>query len=492
MPSLLVVDDDLAVIQAFRRFLHEMEVTVLSTQTGASAIDLLCRYQPDVVIVNGTLPDQSGLEVVQQVHDRDATVPVILMTARSAASVAIEAIARGAFDYVCKPLQIEKVREVAIQAFKARRHLCRSDGQPASQEVSPPSIESMIGDSPAMQEVYKAIGRVAPKKVNVLILGESGTGKELVAQAIQHYSPRSPAAFLAVNCAAIPEPLLESELFGHEKGAFTGADSTRIGKFEQCSGGTLFLDEVGDMTPSMQSKVLRVLQEGKFERVGGSKTIETDVRIIAATNRNLDEMVADGQFRADLYYRLNVFNVQLPPLRERRSDIPLLVDHFLGVYCRELDRSPCKASADALDVLARYSWPGNVRELQSVLKRSVLHVSGPLLRPEYLPTDLLGKPGRSPCVDDFVDERLRCGSTNLHAETLAVVERMMLSKVLKHTGGNQSQAARILSITRGTLRSKIRELGIVIHQAVNIEEGDFTPSPHSPAAESSTEPAAVA
>jgi DNA-binding NtrC family response regulator len=477
MPSLLIADNDPATVHAFRRGLQEMEVTVLSTKTGGSALDLLARYRPDVIVLNSSLPDRSGLELVQQIHDCDSTVPVIVIAASETANTAIEAISRGAFDYLRKPVNTETMRELVVQAFKNRRLLSVPSNAAVPVDTEPTSMDSMIGDGPPMQEVYKAIGRVASKKVNVLILGESGTGKELVAQAIQRHSPRSSAQFLAVNCAAIPEPLLESELFGHEKGAFTGADSKRIGKFEQCSGGTLFLDEVGDMTPVMQSKVLRVLQEGRFERVGGNKTVETDVRIIAATNRDLEQMVAAGQFRADLYYRLNVFTIQLPPLRERRTDLPILIDHFLRMFCRELDKSPCKISPQALDVLTQYCWPGNIRELQSVLKRAVLQVSGPVLMPEHLAVDLSNKKSPVRGLDEFIDERLRAGSTALHAETLAFMERAMLAKVLRHTGGNQSQAAKILNITRGTLRTKIRELGIAIHQAVQVEAGELD-SPH--------------
>jgi two-component system nitrogen regulation response regulator GlnG len=469
MPSLLVIDRDPEVVRTLRRGLGETQTMVLSAQTGVAGLDLLVKYRPDAVALDCSLPDQAGLELIRQIHACDATLPVILMASGGTASAAIEAIACGAFDYVRKPVAAEQVRELVLRALKSRQLGAVPEGMPSPGGVEPLSLDSIIGDCPAMQEVYKAIGRVAPKKVNVLILGESGTGKELVAQAIQRHSPRAKAPFLAVNCAAIPEPLLESELFGHEKGAFTGADSKRIGKFEQCSGGTLFLDEVGDMTPVMQSKLLRVLQEGRFERVGGNKTVETDVRIIAATNRNLEQMVAAGQFRSDLYYRLNIFTISLPPLRERAADIPLLVDHYLALFCRELDRSPCTASPEALDALLRYPWPGNVRELQSVLKRAVLQVSGPVLAPEFLPTDPLGTASRAVGLDDFIEERLRAGSTALHAEALAFMERATLTKVLRHTGGNQSQAARILNITRGTLRSKIRELGIVIHQAVEID-----------------------
>ncbi len=425
------------------------DVTVFSTQTGADALDLVIRYHPDVVVLDSDLPDRSGLGVFRQVREHDPAIPVILLTSGGTANAAIEAIDRGAFDCVLKPLDFSKIRDLVAQALKIRQ-LVPLPGDGSGETVG---ADRLIGRCPAMQEVYKAIGRVASKKISVLICGESGAGKELVAMAIQQHSSRASAPFLAVNCAAIPEPLLESELFGHEKGAFTGADAKRIGKFEQCSGGTLFLDEVGDMTPLMQSKVLRVLQEGRFERVGGNNTIETDVRIIAATNRNLEQMVAAGHFRADLYYRLNVFCINLPPLRERMSDIPLLVGYFLGTFCRELGKAPCKVSPEAMDLLMCYSWPGNVRELQSVLKRAVLQSSGPVIAPEYLPVEP-NQTSHAMELEAFINERLRAGSTALYAEAVAFTERILLTNVLRHTGGNQSQAAKILSITRGTLRAR--------------------------------------
>jgi two-component system nitrogen regulation response regulator GlnG len=323
-----------------------------------------------------------------------------------------------------------------------------------------------------MQEVYKAIGLVAPQDLAVLILGESGTGKELVARAVYQHSRRAAGPFLAINCAAIPENLLESELFGHEKGAFTGADRRRIGKFEQCSGGTLFLDEIGDMTPLTQAKILRVLQDGRFERVGGNETIRSDVRVIAATNRDLAEMVGAGEFRGDLYYRLGIVTIALPPLRERAEDLPLLVDHFLKRFSPELGKDVDRIAPDALEVLRRHSWPGNIRELQSVVKQSLLRAKGPVLVSDFLPASVRGEEEPSdsspPSFDweGFLEDRLREGSHDLHAESLSVIERSLITRVLRHTGGNQVQAAKLLGISRGSLRTKIRTLGIQIGRAV--------------------------
>jgi DNA-binding NtrC family response regulator len=332
----------------------------------------------------------------------------------------------------------------------------------------------LVGRCAAMQDVYKAIGRVAPQDVTVLIRGETGTGKELVARAIYHYSRRAAAPFLAINCAAIPETLLESELFGHERGAFTGAERKRIGKFEQCSGGTLFLDEIGDMTPLTQAKILRVLQAQQFERVGGNETIQTDVRIIAATNRDLEHLIAADLFRSDLYYRLSVFPIVLPPLRERGDDLPLLVNHFLKQLGPELGKEVQEVAHETLDVLRQYPWPGNVRELQSLLKQALLHATGPVLLPDFLPAALRLPKDSQPSGPDmpfpdwerFLTDRLHAGSTELYAEALTAMERQLLTLVLRHTGGNQLQAAQILGITRNSLRHKLRVLGITIARAV--------------------------
>jgi two-component system nitrogen regulation response regulator GlnG len=310
----------------------------------------------------------------------------------------------------------------------------------------------------------------------VLIRGESGTGKELVARAIYQHSPRSEAPFLAINCAAIPESLLESELFGHEKGSFTGAEQRRIGKFEQCSGGTLFLDEIGDMSPLTQGKVLRVLQDQRFERVGGSQTIQTNTRTIAATHRPLEKMLAEGTFRDDLYYRLNVFTIRLPPLRERLEDLPLLVNTFLKRFSREMGREVRMAAPGTLEILAQHDWPGNMRELQGVLKQALLRASGPVLLPGFLPKHFLEQleapkasslPGEQTNESEFIHERLQADSQNLYAEWFARVERQLLVQVLQFTNGNQLNASKLLGITRRSLRGKILTHGIAIERSVS-------------------------
>jgi len=480
MPTLLVVDDDPSVAHVFRHVFRDANVHLLTAASGAEGLEMVVRHQPDVVILDILLPDESGLATFARIHKHDGRVPVIFVTAGGTSETAIEAIKLGAFDYLLKPLDFPRIRELVAQAFEIRRFMHVPVRLLRAADSGPGSADALVGRCPAMQEVYKAIGRVSSQKVNVLIRGESGTGKELVARAIYQHGPRAVGQFLAVNCAAIPETLLESELFGHERGAFTGAESKRIGKFEQCNGGTLFLDEVGDMTPLMQSKVLRVLQDQGFERVGGSETVHTDVWIIAATNRDLEEMVNAGQFRADLYYRLNGFTIKLPPLRERAEDILVLLEHFLRLYNRELSKDVCDISPKALEMLMRYPWPGNVRELQSVLKQSLLHATGPLLLPEFLPGEIRGErgaavrhqPESSPhftAVDAFVDERLEAGTGDLYAESLLFMERLVLTRVLRHAEGNQSRAAKILGITRGSLRNKLRALGITINQAVNVE-----------------------
>jgi two-component system nitrogen regulation response regulator GlnG len=489
MPSLLVIDDDAMVLQIFRRVFQDTDTTVFTAELGAEGLEMVKRHRPDTVILDIVLPDMSGLTMFEKLHQLDPKIPVIFITAGGASDTAIEAMKLGAFDYLLKPLDFPKVRELVARAFEIRRFM-HVPVSMAEESESDELGDALIGRCPAMQEVYKAIGRVAPQNVTVLIHGESGTGKELVARAIYQHSPRSAGRFLAVNCAAIPEALLESELFGHEKGSFTGADSKRIGKFEQCSGGTLFLDEVGDMTPLVQSKVLRVLQEQRFERVGGNETIETDVRIIAATNRDLEELVGKGEFRPDLYYRLNGFSIKLPPLRGRTEDVAVLLEHFLHRFSRELGKDVCEVSPEALEMMMRYRWPGNVREFQSVLKQALLQAIGSVLLPGFLPPavrsaagetngEMESRPGEIAALEDFVDERMQARSTDLYAEVSAYVERIVLTRVLRHTGANQSTAAKILGITRGSLRNKIRTLGIRIDQVVNLADQQPAKLPRS-------------
>lgn len=469
MPTLLVIDDEPAILEALRGVLEDREATVLTAESAVEGLEKLAQHRPDAIMLDINLPDLSGLELVQRIHEVERRVPVIFMTGEGTTETAIKAMALGAYEYLRKPLQYDQVCEVVRGALETSR-LLRVPPSVAEPRDTEESSDVLIGCCAAMQEVYKAIGRIAPQDVTVLILGESGTGKELVARAIHRYGRRSAQPFLAIHCPAIPESLLESELFGHERGAFTGAERKRIGKFEHCSGGTIFLDEIGDMPLLTQTKLLRVLQEQHFERVGGNETIQIDVRLIAATNCDLEQLIASGRFRKDLFYRLNVFTIRLPPLRERAEDLPLLVKHFVGRFSREFGKEVQGLALETCNQLRRYAWPGNLRELQSVLKHALLQATGPILIPEYLPAafrtavNATGHSGASsPALADwerFIQERVQTGSVDLYAEWQALTDRYLLRQVLGHTGGNLSQAARILGIHRVTLRTKIAALGI--------------------------------
>src|SRR6266568_4445258 len=391
MAHVLLIDDDPVVVpeqarQAFPAPRYRVEVA----GTGAEGLERIGAGPPDVILLDLRLPDQSGLEVYQSIRRLDARIPVIFVTLAKTADTAIEAMKQGAYDYLFKPLDLHQLRRVVGEALEVSRRM-REPAVLAETAPDPDVDGAIVGSCPAMREVYKAIGRVAAQNVPVLITGESGTGKELVARALYQHGHRAKAPFLALNCAAIPENLLESELFGHEKGAFTGADRKRIGKFEQCHGGTLFLDEIGDMPPATQAKMLRVLQEQAFERVGGNETIRTDVRLIAATHRDLKVWSEEGKFRPDLYYRLGVFTIHLPPLRERDDDLLMLVQYYLRRFNRELGREVREVTPEGLERLRGYPWPGNVRELQSVLKQALLKASGPVLLPAYLPEPRRGR-----------------------------------------------------------------------------------------------------
>jgi two-component system nitrogen regulation response regulator GlnG len=466
---LLVDDDPMMILDQLTHALGPQGIRIDVAHTAEEGLRQVAAQLPDVILLDVHLPDLSGLEVYQRIRQIDGRIPVIFITWAATADTAIEAMKEGAYDYLFKPLDLARLRNVVAQALELGR-LMR---EPAVVAETPPAEDrgdAIIGRCPVMGEVYKAIGRVAAQNVLVLITGESGTGKELVARAIYQHSPRAKAPFLAINCAAIPENLLESELFGHEKGAFTGADRKRIGKFEQCNGGTLFLDEIGDMALATQAKILRVLQDQSFERVGGNETVRTDVRLIAATHRDLKAWSAEGKFRQDLYYRLSVFTIPLPALRERGDDLPMLVQHYLRRFSRDLGKQVREITPEALEQLCRYPWPGNIRELQGVLKQAILQATGPLLIPAFLPDALRAPPGPITGQDAgeeaafsfeaFILRRLEEGSTAVSAEAHQQLDRLLMQLALRHTKGNQVQAARVLGISRQTLRAKTRELGL--------------------------------
>jgi two-component system, NtrC family, nitrogen regulation response regulator GlnG len=474
MPSLLVIDDEPAILHAFRRAFDRADVTLLTAASGGEGLEQVSEHDPDVIVLDVNLPDFPGLEVFRRIREKDARVPVIFITGHGTTETAIEAMKLGAFDYLLKPLELASLEELVGRALEISR-LTRIPARTEDEPVEA-GADVLVGRSPAMQEVYKTIGRVAPQDVTVLILGETGTGKELVARAIYQHSRRSAGPFLAVNCAAIPETLLESELFGHEKGAFTGADRRRIGKFEQCNGGTLFLDEIGDMTPLTQAKMLRVLQDQQFERVGGNETIRSDVRVIAATNRDLKRMIAEEKYRSDLYYRLSVFTIRLPPLRERGDDVELLVRHFLRRFGAEFGKDVTDVSSEALVAFRRYQWPGNLRELQSVVKQALLHAAGPTLLPEFLPESIAHlEPGDAvtasasdlTALDDFIERRLRAGDADVFGDIVRDVKHRLLTRALQLSGGNQLQTARLLGVSRSTLRNELKTLGITVERSVS-------------------------
>jgi DNA-binding NtrC family response regulator len=468
---LLIDDDTVIVAEQVRHALSALPVEVAGS--GAEGLACVRREPPDVVLLDLRLPDASGITVYEAIRAHDARIPVIFITTAKNADTAIEAMKLGAFDYLYKPLDLEQLRRVVGQALEVAR---LREPVALAEVATDASAGALLGGSTAMLDIYKAIGRVAAQDVTVLITGESGTGKELVARALWQHSVRANAPFLALNCAAIPENLLESELFGFEKGAFTGADRRRIGKFEQCNGGTLLLDEIGDMPVALQAKILRVLQEQTFERVGGSETIHTNVRVIASTHRDLKTRSADNAFRSDLYYRLGVFTIHLPPLRDRGDDVPVLVRHYVNQFSRELGREITYVAPETMARLEAYAWPGNVRELQSVIRHALLHASGTVLLPSFLPE--LAAPAPAPATSHsaeldlarFIGERLVPGATDVSAETHREVDRLLFSLALEFTRGNHRDAAKVLGISRQTLRVRMRALGL--HVGYSIESDD--------------------
>lgn len=485
MGQVLVVDDDRAVRHVLTAAFADTEHDVIAAEDVDVALKAIREQEPDVVLLDIELPEINGFEAFNKIKALDSKLPVIYITGGGTSNTAIESMKLGAYDYLLKPLDLALVRELVDRAMEIRR-LMRVPVEMSSVVEPSDKGDQIIGSSPQMQEVFKAIGRVAPQNVTVLVRGESGTGKELVARAIYQHSDRRDKPFLAINCAAIPEQLLESELFGHEKGAFSGAERQRVGKFEQCDGGTIFLDEIGDMPPLLQSKILRLLQQQEFQRVGGNDTVKVDVRIIAATNRDLEAMVADGEYREDLLYRLNGYSINLPPLRERGSDLTTLTEHFLARISKQLNRETQGVTQDAWEALRSYHWPGNVRELEGVLRQTLLQGTGSIVAAEFLPQVVFadaenGKQSTAETGDDddgglpynlkqFVQDRLDKQSADVYAETLQMMERYLISRILSLANGNQSETARILGITRGSLRHKIRALGISIES--RIESGE--------------------
>jgi len=493
--SILVVDDEPDFITGFRRVLANDEVEIHAALSGAEAIESLRVQRPDVIFMDLRMPGLDGLTTLKRMREIDPRLIVILMTAHTTTGTVIEAMKSGAYDFIAKPFSGSKLKQVAQEALKVASDMRTVVSFQPAQDDSAGS-EMIIGNSEPMQRVYKAIGQVAESNATVLITGESGTGKELVARAIYHHSDRAPKSFIPVNCAAIPENLLESELFGHEKGSFTGAAARRAGKFEVAHDGTIFLDEIGDMSLSTQTKILRVLQDGTFQRVGGNETLKANVRVIAATNRDLPRMIREGDFRADLYYRLNVVHIEMPLLRDRRDDIPALVEYFLRRIQHETKRGTPTFSAQAMTALQGYAWPGNVRELENVVRNLVLtsktdtilasdlRLIGDLQDVDPVPARAATKSFDSnsesgdieaatvideglfadveaelrPLFDKLVEARSR----GERFSTFDVLERTMILHALNTVRGNQVQAAKLLGITRSTLRKRILRYGLRI------------------------------
>ena len=474
MARLLLIDDEEDVRYSFGRIFSPAEVDLRTAASGEEGLRLVREFQPDLVIVDNRMGSgMTGLETLQQLRKEHPRLLIIMLTAYGSTQTAIEAMKAGAYDYVLKPFDVPRMKDLVARALKAARDMKQVVSFDPDSEGS--ASEEIIGAHDSMVQVFKLVGQLAASDATVLITGESGTGKELVARAIYQHSRRSGHLFLAVNCAAIPEQLLESELFGHERGAFTGAALQRIGKFEQCHKGTLFLDEIGDMTPATQTKILRVLQSGAFERVGGGQQIKTDVRIIAATNKPIEHAVASGQFREDLFYRLNVVRIRMPALRERRDDIPLIIEHMLKRVAREQNLAPRSISTTALRLLEKYHWPGNVRELENVIRRAFVVAKGPVVVPSDLPPEIAGAtaaPGdpasaqivAAPAdaeVADLAKTLFQWARRNPKNKIVPTVERELLIQALAETHGNQAQAARLLGMTRATLRKRVEKFGIL-------------------------------
>jgi two-component system response regulator AtoC len=450
--NILVADDDPAIREVVKGLLEDEGYKVSEAATGQEALDGLKAGAFELLIVDMRMPGMTGLDVLKQLREQEGELPVILMTAHGSPNIAIQASSLGVYGYISKPFEADDVLNMIRHYFE--RESLREEVRTLRSQIEPrdPS-ERIIGNSPAMHEIYMIVGRSAQTEATVLITGETGTGKELVAQVVHSNSTYRHGPLVKVNCAALPETLLESELFGHEKGAFTSALAQRKGRFEMAHKGTIFLDEIGEMSLSTQRKLLRVLQEREFERVGGSLPIKVDVRVIAATNKNLETEVDAGRFREDLYYRLNVIRVAMPPLRERKEDIPLLVEHFLDKHRYSATSQPARISEEAMQSLMRHDWPGNVRELENTVQRAIVMSQGGVITSEHI------------LISSFVDRqvvdigRLIREATPL-AEILGQTEKMALAEALQAAEGDRSQASRLLGIDRPTLYEKLKEYGL--------------------------------
>ena len=476
MGTILIVDDDPRLRQSFEKLLTAEGHTVWTAPDGETALNMVRAHSPDVVIMDIRMPGMSGLETFKAMHQIEPKLPVIIMTAFGTTETAIETTKLGAFDYVLKPFEIPDILTLIGKAFEAGRFM-RSR---IALDMPPDQVsgEAIIGKSKPMQEVYKAIGRAAPTDATVLLRGESGTGKELVARALYQHSLRREKPFLVINCVAIPETLLESELFGYEKGAFTGAVNRKVGKIEQAHGGTVFLDEIGDMPFTIQAKILRLLQEKSIERLGGRETIPVDVRIIAATNRDLEAALAEGRFREDLYYRLKVVTLWLPALRDRTDDIPLLTDYFLSRFARELDLDNPGMTQKARSLLENHRWPGNVRELGNVIQKALIFSRGYPIRSEEISQAIGAESSARVTQEKDVVKTIRTwirqDLINKSAENIFdfFIDRfasLIIQEALDLTGGNRSQAAKLLGLSRPTLQAKIDKYRLKVETSVRNE-----------------------
>ena len=460
MKNILVIDDENSIRWVFKKGLEKKGYTIHTAENGKNALSILSKNKYLIIFLDIFLPDENGLKLLENIKKQEKEITVVIMTAQGTMKNAIEAMQRGAFDYVTKPFDMDEIY-LLIEKVENLKNLERRVYTLEEELKTKYDVGEIVGKSQKMQKVFKTIGKAASSDLTVLITGESGTGKELVARALHKASNRANGPFVAVNCAAIPRELLESELFGYEKGAFTGATESRAGKFEQADGGTIFLDEIGDMDISLQAKILRVIQEREFYRVGGKAQIKVDVRIISATNQDLETAVKEKMFREDLFHRLNVITIPLPSLRERREDIPLLSDYFLKRFSSELGSSVRHIADDAMHILKNYDWKGNVRELENVIQRAIVMSGGDSITPEYLPiSQSTGKDFVSmhDIIKDKVNNYTKKGS--LYNEVIGEAEKELLLSVLKKTEWNQVKAAEILGINRNTLSRKMKELDI--------------------------------